>query len=54
MQPHARLDELDYVSILMFESPALDFADDDKTMKSRDQPQRRSALGRPAITTDVP
>ena len=54
MQPHARLDELDYVSILMFESPALEFTDDDKAMKLRDQPQRGSALGRPAIATDIP
>lgn len=53
MQPHARLDELDYVSILLFESPAIEFTDDEKAAKPREQLQRRSAVGRSPKGTEV-
>ncbi|MEQ1612331.1 MAG: rod shape-determining protein MreC [Hyphomicrobiaceae bacterium] len=54
MRPHARLDELDYVSILLFESPTIEFADDDKPSKPNDGLQRRSALGRSGRNTEMP
>jgi rod shape-determining protein MreC len=56
MRPHARLDELDFVSVLLFESPTIELNEDSKTPKPREQLQRRSALGRPAAgkLTDTP
>jgi rod shape-determining protein MreC len=41
--PHARLDELDYVSVLLFDNPALELADSEKA--SGKEP-RRSVAGR--------
>jgi rod shape-determining protein MreC len=47
VMPHARLDELDFVSVLLFENPTLELADNDKSNgdKSNGQ-QRRSVAGR--------
>ncbi len=56
MRPHASLDELDYVSVLLFESPTIEFNDDDKALSPRDSNQRRSTLGRAgaAAGSDAP
>jgi rod shape-determining protein MreC len=41
VQPHAQLDELDFVSVLLFENPTLELADVEKSA-----PARRSVVGR--------
>ncbi len=48
--PHARLGELDYVSMLFFESPALEMADEEKLGRSRDASVRKAAAG--AVSSD--
>ena len=47
--PHARLEELNYISVLLFENPTLELADSER-MPGREQ--RRSLAGR-LITTGV-
>jgi rod shape-determining protein MreC len=47
VEPHARLGELDYVSVLFFESLALDLAEDDKPARGREVPNRRGAASVP-------
>jgi rod shape-determining protein MreC len=46
MKPHARFDELEYVSVLIFETPAIEIVEDDKTKPMREAPVRRSGYGR--------
>ena len=45
MTPHAGLGELDYVSILFFENPALELADEEKSARGRDGAVRKTAAG---------
>ena len=45
--PHARLDELDFVSVLFFETPTSELVEDDRPPPPRDKGARRSAAGRP-------
>jgi rod shape-determining protein MreC len=47
--PHAQLEDLDYVSVLFFENPALELVEDDKASRGRDAPARRSSNGRATI-----
>ncbi len=42
MVPHANPSELDFVSVLFFQSPALELADEDKPIRSRSEGQRDS------------
>jgi rod shape-determining protein MreC len=46
MKPHARFDELDFVSVLMFESPSIESVEDDKAARMREVPARRAGFGR--------
>ncbi len=45
MEPHARLGELDFVSVLFFENPALELAEEEKPRSARDGSIRRAAAG---------
>jgi len=44
--PHARLDELDFVSVLFFDTPTSELVEDDRS-PPREQRGRRSVAGRP-------
>jgi rod shape-determining protein MreC len=46
MRPHARMDDLDFVSILLFESPAIEVPEEEKPVKPREPTPRRPAAGR--------
>jgi rod shape-determining protein MreC len=54
VRPHAKVDELDLVSILLFENPTLEIADDDKAIRTRETPAKRSAVGRTTAAQGVP
>ena len=45
--PRARFDELDYVSVLLYESPSLEAAAGDKSGRNRDAVSRRVGSSRP-------
>ncbi len=47
---HARLDELDHVSVLFFETPALDIASEEQRKPSAASTERRSTVRRSAST----
>ena len=46
VKPHARLENLDFVTALLVDSPAFDLSDDDKPRRQRDAVSRRVGSGR--------